>query len=139
MWCNVTSGKLQNLGLRDLRQSRTKSPPSPSRQLHRDRPPKTPQVPSKKPPLHLQNAFDVLLPPSVRLFLFLLLLYILLVLPPAGRHFSFIDRNISLFLSPLPRRPTKALTTPLVSIHIPFVVDHLLPFLQSQVCSCHRW
>src|SRR5271163_3288627 len=138
MWCNVTSGKLQNLGLRDLRQSRTKSPPSPSRQLHRDRSPRRPQVPSKKPPLHLQNAFDVLLPPFGRPFT-LFLLYILLFLPSAGRHFSFTDRNISRFLFPLPRRLTRATTTALAPIPISFVVDHLLTFLQSQVCSCHRW
>src|SRR5271170_3350359 len=74
MWCNVTSGKLQNLSLRDLRQSRTKSPPSPSRQLHHDRSPRRPQVPSKKPPLRLQNGFDVLLPPFGRPFLLLFLL-----------------------------------------------------------------
>src|SRR5277367_1178526 len=70
MWCNVTSGKLQNLILRDLRQSRTKSPPSPTRQLHHDRSPTRPQVPSKKSPLRLQNAFDVP-PPYVRSFLLL--------------------------------------------------------------------
>src|SRR5271170_3971653 len=76
-------------------------------QLHRDRSPKRPQVPSKKPPLHLQNAFEVLvlLSPFVHPFL-LLPLYILLVLPSVGRHFSFIDHNFisSRFLSPLPRR-----------------------------------
>src|SRR5271155_2460046 len=117
MWCNVTSGKLQNLILQDLRQSRTKSPPSPSRQLHHDRSPRRPQVPSKKPPLRLQNAFDVLLPPLGRPFLFLFHLYVLCFLPSTGRHFSFLGRNFSfLFLFPLPRRPTKALTSPLVSI-----------------------
>src|SRR5271155_1946136 len=87
MWCNVTSGKLQNLSLRDLRQSRTKSPRSPSRQLHHDRSPRRPQVPSKKPPLRLQNVFDVL-PPFGRPFLFLFRLYILFSLPSASRHFS---------------------------------------------------
>src|SRR5271154_4815767 len=93
MWCNVTSGKLQNLSLRDLRQSRTKSPLSPSRQLHHDRSPRRPQVPSKKPPLRLQNPFNVL-PPFIRPFL--LLLYILLVFPSAGRHFSaYDDHSIS--------------------------------------------
>src|SRR5271154_1942984 len=135
MWCNVTSGKLQNLILRDLRQSRTKSPPSPTRQLHHDRSPTRPQVPSKKSPLRLQNAFDVP-PPYVRSFL--LLLYILRVLPSAGRHFSFIDRNTFLFLSPLPRRLIRATTTTLVPIPTSFVVDHL-PLPRSQVCSCRRW
>src|SRR5271170_763595 len=140
MWCNVTSGKLQNLSLRDLRQSRTKSTPSPSRQLHHDRSPKRPQLPSKKPPLHLQNAFDVLLPPFVRPFLFLPPLYILLVLPSVGRHFSFIDRNIisSRFLSPLPRRLTGATTTALATTYIPFVVDNRLHFPRSQVGSRQR-
>src|SRR5271154_1090 len=131
MLYNVTLGKLQSL--RDLRQSQMKS--HLSRQLHHDRSPRRPQVPSKMPPLPLQNAFDVLLPPFVRTFLFLLLLYILLVLPSAGRHFSFIDRNISPFLFPLRRRPTKALKSPLVSIYIRFGVDYLLRFLQSQVSS----
>src|SRR5271154_320867 len=111
-------------------------------QLHRDRSPKRPQVPSKKPPLHLQNAFEVLvlLSPFVHPFL-LLPLYILLVLPSVGRHFSFIDRNFisSRFLSPLPRRLTGATTTALATIYIPFVVDNLHHFLRSQGCSCHRW
>src|SRR5271170_5360965 len=108
-----------------------------SRQLHHDRAPRRPQVPSKKPPLPLQNAFDVLLPPFVRPFL-LLPLYILLVLPSTGHHFSFIDHNTFLFLSPLPRRLIRATTTALVPIPTSFVVDHL-PFPRSQVCSCRRW
>src|SRR5277367_5922399 len=139
MWCNVTSEKLQNLSLRDLRQSRTKSPPSPSRQLHRDRSPKRPQVHSKKPPLHLQNAFEVLLllPTFVRRFL-LFLLYILSSLPSAGRHFSFIDGNFYLFLSPFPRRLTMATTTALATICIPFVVDNLSHFPRGQVGSRQR-
>src|SRR5271170_7485405 len=131
MLCNVTLGKLQSL--RDLRQSQMKS--HLSVQLHHNRSPTRPQVPSKKSPLRLQNAFDVL-PPYVRSFL--LLLYILLVLPSAGHHFSFIDRNTFLFLSPLPRRLIRATTTTLVPIPTSFVVDHL-PFPRSQVCSCRRW
>jgi len=105
-------------------------------QFLRDGSPRRPHIPSKVPPRYLQNALDILLPFVCR---FLLLLYILLF-PSVGRHFSFINRKFSSFLLfPLPRRLTKATTAPLVSIHIPFVVDHLLPFRQSQVCSYHRW